>query len=106
MLGKKNRLTKRGSFSYVYRSGERRDGKVLKLLYVKSGGLRIGFSVGAKLGKAHVRNLLKRRLRASARELMPNITKGWQMVFVAKHGAEETGYEELRREMGWLLRGL
>lgn len=72
MLKKPNRLTKRGSFAYVYRNGSRRSERALTLMFVNSkGGVRAGFSVPNKVGKAVVRNTLKRRLRAAFRSFCP-----------------------------------
>jgi ribonuclease P protein component len=103
MLNKKNRLTKRGSFSYVYKSGQQRDAKAIKLCFVKSRGVRVGFSVGAKIGKAHIRNLVKRRLRAAVRELLPDITTGCQAVVLARPAAAELTYLEIKRDLRFLF---
>ncbi len=92
MLGRKNRLTKRGSFSYVYKNGAQKSGPLFKIYCVPSQGVKIGFSVSNKLGKAHLRNKIKRRLRSATRELLPQISLGCQVVIVAKSALIDADY--------------
>ena len=70
MLSSVNRLKKRKEFAYLYNHGTAKHTANLTLVYnqTKSRALKIGFSVAKKIGKAHVRNLVKRRLRAILRE--------------------------------------
>ncbi len=65
MLAKGNRLNKHGSFAYVYRNGKRISEPDLVLIFTPAKTVRVGFSVSNKVGKAVVRNKVKRRLRAS-----------------------------------------
>ena len=94
MLKKTYRLVKRGSFTFVYNKGERKSDKLLSLVYVPAKGLRIGFSVPNKIGKAVVRNKLKRRLRAYVRTQIPFL-KPVQAVITARAGADKLSYDEL-----------
>ncbi len=45
---------------------------------------RIGFTVSKKLGKAHVRNRIRRRLREVYRLNEESIAPGWDVVVVAR----------------------
>lgn len=96
MLPKNNRLTKNGSFGYVYKNGARSHCRTLTLLFVENSNesVRVGFSVNNKIGKAIVRNKVKRRMRAIVRDKV-KFLKGCQCVFVAKQGIDELEYEEL-----------
>lgn len=103
MLAKPHRLTKRGSFQYVYRNGSRKTERLLSLTFVRSkGGVRAGFSVPNKVGKAVVRNRLKRRMRAAFRTFLPQVKRA-QLVFAARPGAEQLDYYALRSAMERLL---
>ena len=103
MLSKKFRLTKRGSFNYVYRKGRGAGASVLKMLFVPSSATKIGFSVSNKIGKAVVRNLIKRQLRAIVRENMHLIKQKGQIVFVAKEGIEKVGYDVIKKDTLYLI---
>lgn len=93
MLKRIFRLTKHGSFGYVYRKGENKASAAFSLFYVSSASLKVGFSVSNKLGKACVRNKLKRRMRESVRRMMP--LKKYQIVLVARHAATKLTYAEI-----------
>ena len=65
MLSSVNRLKKRKEFAYLYNHGNAKHTDNLTLVYLptKSRALKVGFSVAKKIGKAHTRNFVKRRLR-------------------------------------------
>ena len=97
MLGKANRLNKHGSFSYVYRNGKRVAEPDLTLI-TPAKTVRVGFSVSNKVGKAVVRNKVKRRLRAAVRIKLPRL-RGCQAIVSANISAAERGYAELDGEL-------
>ena len=101
MLKKTYRLTKHGSFGFVYRKGENKASAMFSLFYVKSTSLKVGFSVSNKLGKATVRNKIKRRMRAVIKELMP--LPKYQIVLVAKQPSSEASFWEMRSDIIRLL---
>ncbi len=101
MLKKAYRLTKHGSFGFVYRKGENKASAAFSLFYVRSASFRIGFSVSNKIGKATVRNKLKRRMRAAIGELMP--LPKYQMVLVAKIDATQLDYHGIKSDIERLL---
>ena len=94
MLKRCYRLTKRGSFTYLYNKGERKSDRLLSLVFISGKNLKVGFSIPNKIGKAHVRNLLKRRLRAYVRGSIPYLRPA-QIVISARPGAQELTYLEL-----------
>lgn len=67
-------------------------------------GIRIGFTVTKKIGGAVVRNRMKRRFRALARELLPSDgIAGADHVLIGRAGGVERDFNELRRELSKAL---
>jgi len=55
---------------------------------------RVGFSVSKQVGGAVIRNRVKRRLRMIMRSL--NLVPGFDLVIVARAGADSVSYGELQ----------
>ncbi len=104
MLKTQNRLKKRKEFAYIYRKGEKFSSKNLTLYKISSKypNPKIGFSVSNKIGKAVVRNKVKRRLREIVRPLAPSIKK-CNLIFVAKPTITELDFTALKNEVTQLL---
>jgi ribonuclease P protein component len=66
--------------------------------------MRIGFTVTKKIGGAVVRNRMKRRLRALARELLPaSGIAGADHVLIGREGGIERDFGLLREELAKAL---
>ena len=62
--------------------------------------VRVGFTVTKKIGNAVVRNSMKRRLRALARELLPSAgIAGADHVLIGRAGGIERDYGAMRSEL-------
>ena len=62
---------------------------------------RIGITVSKKLGKAHIRNRVKRILREGLRqtEKENNLKKGFLIVLVARAGAVDATSDDIKRDL-------
>ena len=68
---------------------------------------RVGFTVTKKIGGAVVRNRMKRRLRALARELLPaGGIPGADHVLIGRSGGIERDFALLRQELASALERL
>lgn len=65
---------------------------------------RLGFTVSTKLGKAVVRNRVRRRLYASFDKYEADLKTGYYMVIAAKHSAVDADFHSICRSMGGVLK--
>ncbi len=63
----------------------------------KTGGNRVGLTVSKKLGKAHVRNYVRRRLREIYRINEEQFQPGWDIVVVARSRAVDAEFQRLTK---------
>ncbi len=66
--------------------------------------MKLGVSVSKRLGKAHVRNKLKRRVKEAFRFFLPNLAKEGQVVFIVRRGSVDSTFRELLESMRNLLK--
>ena len=102
-MRRQQRLRKRTDFDAVYRKGRASANKLVALRLLRNDlpYNRYGFSVGKRLGKAVVRNRVKRRLREGVRSL--TLQPGWDVVISARRPAAAADYHELREAVAGLL---
>jgi len=99
----RHRLTKRRDFAAVYRKGRAfaHPLVVLRLLPNQLPYSRYGFVVSKTVGKAVVRNQVRRRLREGIRTLL--VQPGWDIVVIARRKAAAADFHTLRRATAGLL---
>ena len=98
-------LKKNKEFKKVYSTGESRATANL-VLYTKPNNLednRYGFSISKKIGKAVIRNKLRRRLKEILRLNDAKIKKGYDLIFIARKAVVELDYKKLERNVYKLL---
>ena len=90
-------LKRNKQFRQVYRKGKSVGSRQLVLIYARSRAdkVHVGFSVSKKLGKAHVRNRTRRRIREVYRLNEEKFQPGWDIVVVARTKAVEAPFEKL-----------
>lgn len=102
------RLRKRPDFSRVYGAGRSAAGRLLVVYTLPNdtGELRIGFSAGKKIGKAVVRNRVKRRLKEVVRKHLGDLQRGYYLVVIARSGAVTSSITDIDKEFVYLARRL
>ncbi len=93
-------LKTNNDFRRVYRKGTSavRPCLVVYIRRTRGETSRLGFTVTAKVGKAHTRNRVRRRLREIYRLHESGLRPGCDMVVVARARAAEADYKRLERE--------
>jgi ribonuclease P protein component len=102
-MGDKEKLRKNSEFTAVYERGKTWASELV-ILKALSNGLewnRYGFVVSKRLGKAVVRNRVKRLLREVARAIPAK--SGWDMVLIARSPAAAASYHELKASVAGLM---
>ena len=95
-----HRLKKKKQFTYIYRKGKRTSNRFLTLFVLSSkfSSYKIGYSVSKKIGKATVRNKVKRRLK----EIIRNSTlpqQNFNYVLMAREGIENLDFKNLEKQV-------
>lgn len=102
-MERRYRLKKNRAFQYVYRKGHSVACRNLVMLLAPGRELKVGFSVSKKTGNAVVRNRIKRRLRECFRPCIGDVKTGLYVI-VARPSAAEAAFEDLRKDVRYLLK--
>lgn len=97
------RLRRRVDFDRVFQHGRHNGGRLMSVRCVpnQAGVSRYGFVISRRVGKAVVRNRVKRRLREALR-LLP-VREGYDVVISARPEAATQSFHTLRKELVLLL---
>lgn len=95
---KEERLQTSADFKFVFTKGKSFANQFLIIYVLKKGaGRRIGFVVSKKIGKAVVRNRVRRRLREIYRINKYKFKSGIELVVIARPGIIELDFEGIKR---------
>ncbi|MDD5127974.1 MAG: ribonuclease P protein component [Dehalococcoidales bacterium] len=96
-------LTKAAQYKLVYERGNTRTSALL-IMKALSNTLdlsRYGFSVSRRVGKAVVRNRIKRRMREILREM--TLKPGWDIIFIIRPKAAGVSFSDLQHSASSLI---
>ena len=105
-MKKENRLKKRKEFAYIFKKGDSFSSRYLVLTFAQSKlkKYKVGFSCGKKVGKAVVRNKVKRRIKEAVYIYRDLLQAGVNYIFVGKQNSSLASFEEIKQDVEFLLK--
>ncbi|MBB5324129.1 ribonuclease P protein component [Anoxybacillus tepidamans] len=106
-MKKKYRIKKNEEFQQVFQKGKsmaNRQFVVYVLDRPEQSYFRLGLSVSKKIGKAVVRNRVKRYIRQAFLELRENVAIGKDYVVIARMPASAMSYDEVKKSLVHVLK--
>ena len=105
MLKQQYRLKKKYQFNYTYKSGQTQGAKQLLICYTKSKNkcVKIGLSVTKKVGKAFMRNRIKRRIRAALSPILERIKPNFNLIVIARSNITDATFAEIEKYLNFCL---
>ena len=100
------RLRRNSDFQRVRRHGKFYASPLMVLAFLRNelDHNRYGFVVSKRMGKAVVRNKIKRRMREAIRLRTSKIKPGFDLVVIARTPISQVGYVEIEHTLEGLLR--
>lgn len=99
---KRVRLLRSKDFRRIYAQGIRYSGPLFAAFCVRESqpdGPRIGFTVPRALGKAVVRNRIKRRVREAVRLHLEGLSPEWSIIINPRRKASEAPFAQIGTEI-------
>ncbi|GAA0467697.1 ribonuclease P protein component [Alkalibacillus silvisoli] len=106
-MKKAYRVKKNEEFQQIFKEGHSFANRQLVIYTLNKEGqshLRVGFSVGKKIGNAVTRNQIKRYLRQAFIDLDPYIKPDYDYIIIARIPTRSMGYHEIKSSLNHLLK--
>ena len=102
---KVSRLRKGREFDEIFRTGERVNGELVRILYLRGRepDVKFGCVVGKRQGKAHIRSRGKRILREAFRALSEKVADGLSIVLALQDKGLSSKSTEIQKELERLM---
>ena len=110
------RLRKHADYQRVYKAGRKQFGRQMAYFFAlrdaetaarsDTSGPRIGLTVPKALGKAVVRNRIKRRMREAVRNALPALTAPVDVVLHPRRSVLEADFTVIEREVETIFRSI
>lgn len=97
-------LKKNSDFKFVYSKGRSFATKILVMYYRPNqlGHNRIGFSISKKVGKAVIRNRLRRLMKENLKR-MNDIKEGYDIIFIARVSMAEADFYHIEKNIKYIF---
>ncbi|MGQ9493718.1 MAG: ribonuclease P protein component [Anaerolineae bacterium] len=104
-MERRYRLAHRGQFQHVRRQGQSWSHPLLVLLAAENDlpYSRFGFLVSKRMGKAVVRNRIRRLMREAMRMRVDEIALGWDIVLIARMPIAKADFWRIGEALDYLL---
>jgi ribonuclease P protein component len=107
LLRKAYRLKNKNKFKKTYNNGKTVVCPYFILYYLgnkEPGNSKVAIACGKKIGKAIVRNRIKRVLREACRQNLSQIKDGYNIIFIARAKIKGISYHDVEKNMAVLLK--
>lgn len=106
-MNKRNRIKKNEEFQEVFKSGNsvaNRQFVIYMLERSDQSELRIGLSVSKKIGKAVIRNRIKRYIRQTFIEIKDDLKQNTDYVIIARMPTAEMNFQDTKKSLVHVLK--
>lgn len=101
-MKKKYRIKSEIDFEYIFKKKQSKANKQFVIYYIEKENqshLRVGLSVSKKLGKAVIRNQIKRKIRRAFHELEGVFKKNYDIIVIARLPVVIMSVEEIKKSL-------
>lgn len=93
------------NFRQIYKNGKSFANRNLVIYYIKNDtdDVKIGISISKKVGKAVIRNRLRRILKENLRQ-MKDIKQGYSIIFLVRVGSCSLTYKDMKGSIKHVLK--
>ena len=103
-MNKDKIIRKSETFTEIINNKQSVKSKYFSIYYIQSDKTLYGITIPKKIGKAHVRNKLKRQIKNIIITNEFDIQKNYNYVIILKEASLNLNYEELKKELLYIIK--